>query len=377
MRSKWNLPVYVVYVAFCALVLGFIVSQIGVRAPWSHPYTVTATFVSGDGILTGNEVFMNGTRVGRVEDVRPVDGRAQVQMVIDDAKALPIYQDAQAVVRKKNLLGETYVDIVRGGGGSPQMPTGGTIPVSQTASPVEIDQVLAVLDPQTRERVQLLINGAGDALKNRGADMNDQAQSLRQLTTALNGPAQVLSVRQNQLDDIVLELQRLYDTLARQRDQVRDEFGTWNKVMGQLAAQEQSIGTTVQQGDSLLTNLDGILTGQTANLTATLQELPTTLSNVSDLLTQSNTILGSIAPYRQAVHDVFLHLQSSFQDTDPNTPDPLSPDGKQHLWSVYSVSCNGSPTGQPNDGCSTGGASTSSAPVAPNGIWAAVMEGAP
>src|SRR5438105_2684675 len=106
MRSRWNLPIYIVYLALSLAVIGFIIAQMGVTLPTSHPYAVTASFSDAADILSNNEVYMDGTKVGHVGDVTVVNSVAQVQLVIDDGSALPLHPDATAEVRKKNLLGE-------------------------------------------------------------------------------------------------------------------------------------------------------------------------------------------------------------------------------------------------------------------------------
>jgi phospholipid/cholesterol/gamma-HCH transport system substrate-binding protein len=373
-RSRWNLPIYVAYVGICITALGFIVLQMGITLPWSNPYRLTAVFQNGAGILANNEVFMNGTKVGRIDSVEAVNGQAQVTMIVENPSGLPIYRDAAAQVRIKNLLGETYVEIARGDRDSGEMPTGGVIPAERTITPVQIDEVLAVLDPQSRQRLQLLINGAGDALANNGQNLNDQAGTVKNLFTSLNGPAAELKARQQQLDDIVLELQRFYDVLARQRDEVRQEFVTWNDVMAQEAAQNVAISGTIQQADQLLTSLGTLVAGEVPNLRSTFGELPATLVNLNNFLTQSDTILNSLTDQPkvlQGIHDVFSALGTSFADTDPTTPDPnaLGPKKFQHLWSVYSVSLTNCAQTCSNN---TSGYS----PVAPNATWAAVLGGA-
>ncbi|MBV8445237.1 MAG: MCE family protein [Candidatus Dormibacteraeota bacterium] len=329
MRSRWNLPIYLVYLVISLVVIGFIVAQMGLRAPWSHQYTVTAQFSDAADILVNNEVYMNGTKVGHVGAVTVRDGVAEVQMVIDNPNALPLHADATAEVRKKNLLGETYIDLQRGGDAT-LMSDGGTIPVSQTIPITEIDQVLAIFDPETVQRVQLLINALGNATVNNGQTMNQEAATTNALITELNAPAVELSVRQQQVQDIVLELQRFYSVLAGQRSQVLQEFGTWNQVMGQLANQESSIGGTVRQANTLLQNLNALVSGESGNLRATLDSLPVALADTNSFLDQSNTIITAIAPYRQYINDVFPDLETSFADTDANG---------QHFWSVFSVNC--------------------------------------
>ncbi|HEX3606215.1 MAG TPA: MlaD family protein [Candidatus Dormibacteraeota bacterium] len=374
MRSRWNLPITAAYLGFCAVVLFGIVAGIGITVPWQHPFQLTATFASGDGILAKNEVYIGGVKVGRVDDVQALAGQARVTMTIDDSHALPLYKDSTAEVRKKNLLNETYVELSRGSAASGEMGSGGRIPVAHTLTPVSIDEVLAILDPTTRDRLQLLLGGAGQALAARGTDLNAEADSTNRLVGSLNGPASVLDTRRQQLENVVVELQKLYDTLANQRDQVRDEFGTFNQVMGQLAAQEQQIGGTVQQADLLLQNLDTLVQGEAPNIQTVLRTLPGALANTAGFLSQSDRVLSGILPFRDQIHDVFPNLATSFADTDPSVTDALSPDGHQHLWSIYSVSCF--------TRCTSTGSSTaqSSAPAgggAPNDMWAAAMGDTP
>jgi virulence factor Mce-like protein len=358
-RSRWNLPIWILYAAFCLLVLGFIVRGLQFGVPWSHPYQVTATFSDADSILANNEVFMNGTKVGYVKSVSVTGGHAHVQMVFDNTNALPLHTDATAQVRKKNLLGETYIDLTRGSAGD-QIQSGGDIPIDHTVPITEIDQVLAVFDPATVQRVQLLINALGEGTTNNGDRMNSSASSLNTLVSALNGPAVELSVRKQQVNDIVLELQKFYTVLANQREQVRQEFGTWAAVMQQLADQEQSIGGTLQQADTLLQNLDVLVTGEGGNLASTLNQLPGTLTQLNSFLDQSTGILTNLSHYRTAIHDVFPNLGSSFFDTDPNNHN-------QHFWSVFSVNCS--------KNCTTTASDSTPSSSAPNASWAAAMGG--
>ena len=375
MRSRWNFPIYVAYVLLSLTVLGFIVVQARfITLPGSHPYTVTAMFTDAADILNNNEVYMNGTRVGHVSDVSASNGLAKVQLVLDDAQALPLHTDASAEVRKKNLLGETYIDLQRGS--AADMQSGGTIPVAHTVPITEIDQVLAIFDPETVQRVQLLINALGNATTNNGKNLNNEATSADQLITALNGPATELSARQQQLNDIVLELQRLFGVLAQQRDQVKQEFVTWNDVMGQLANQESGIAGTVQQADTLLQNLDALVNSTSPSGQPRAREISTLLqelgdqssngavANLQSFLGTANSIIADIAPYRQYVNDVFPDLQSSFADTVDNNG------VMQHVWSVFSVNC---PTPSTCNGTAQP-ASGASAP--PSSTWAAMGAGA-
>ena len=333
MRSKANLPITAIYMAFSLLVLGLIVAQLGVTLPWQHPYTLTVNFADTSGILANNEVDMNGAKIGHVGAVSAKGGMGSVQLVIDNAQALPVYSNATAEVRTKNLLGETYIDLQRGSStcGTCALRSGSVIDVSHTVPITEIDQVLSIFDPTTVHRVQFILDSLGQGTTNNGANMNSGAVYAESLVNSLNGPATELSIRRQQLVDIALELQKLYDMLAAQRDQVRQEMGTWNDVMGQFAAQDASVAATLQQADTLLANLNTLLKNQGTNIETALEQLPPALSEAEAFLGQTNAILASVLPYRGSIHDVFPNLGTSFADTDANG---------QHFWSVYSVNCS-------------------------------------
>src|SRR5262249_1741604 len=52
------------------------------------------------------------------------------------------------------------------------IPNGGTLPQTQTAGPVELDQFYNMFDAKTRRAAQGNLKGFGDAFAGRGADLN-------------------------------------------------------------------------------------------------------------------------------------------------------------------------------------------------------------
>src|SRR3712207_4331775 len=90
-------------------------------------------------------------------------------MVIDK-QGLPIHRDATLKIRPRLFLeGNFFVDLRPGTPSAPTLPEGGTIPLSQTAIPVQLDQVLATLRVATRHDLQQLLNGLSESLAHGGA----------------------------------------------------------------------------------------------------------------------------------------------------------------------------------------------------------------
>src|SRR4029077_11588772 len=90
----------------------------------------------------------------------------------------PVFKDARAIIRQKNLLGEAYVEVNRGSAPLGGSQHGDTIPLDHTLAPVEVDEVLNALDPQVRDQLNLVINTLGQATAGRGSDMNASAADL-------------------------------------------------------------------------------------------------------------------------------------------------------------------------------------------------------
>lgn len=99
----------VVLAALAALVWAGFVLGSGTPRDAKH---YTLIFDSAIGLSVDNLVSVAGVKIGVVEKITTVDGTAQVQIAVE--KEAHIYQDAQAAVRSKTLLGEKYVDVLPG-----------------------------------------------------------------------------------------------------------------------------------------------------------------------------------------------------------------------------------------------------------------------
>src|SRR5438045_9642463 len=84
----------------------------------------------------------------------------------------PVFNDARAVIRQKNLLGEAYVELNRGSRSEGAIADGGTISQEHTLTPVEVDEVMNALDPQVRDQLAVVFNtlGLGTACGGQGTN---------------------------------------------------------------------------------------------------------------------------------------------------------------------------------------------------------------
>src|ERR671921_1056659 len=121
----------------------------------------------------GQSVRVAGVQVGKITEVHPKNGVAVGTTQIEPQwwNKIHVKSDATGLLRPRTGLKDMFIELDPGGRGE-AVPDGGTIPVENNAPDVDPDEFLSAFDTDTRSYLQLLINGAGKGLENRGDDLN-------------------------------------------------------------------------------------------------------------------------------------------------------------------------------------------------------------
>jgi phospholipid/cholesterol/gamma-HCH transport system substrate-binding protein len=215
--------------------------------PFSSKYELSAVFHDANRIKERSPVRIAGVNVGKVVAVEPVghgSGLSRVRMEIDQ-QGLPIKKDASATIRSRLFLeGNYFVDLHPGRPGSPEIDSGSTLSVKQTASPVQFAQILTALQSETRRDLQTFLQEYSQALRGRGAAGFNQAikhweeaykktsqvseatlgTDAHDLTRVLDGQGKVfgaLSSNEGALKSLVTDLNDTVSGFARQEDNLR------------------------------------------------------------------------------------------------------------------------------------------------------------
>jgi phospholipid/cholesterol/gamma-HCH transport system substrate-binding protein len=145
---------------------GYILAHQRVVWPWAQRVAYQADFEAAPGISPGNgqEVRIAGVTVGEVSKAEVTkEGRARLTMQLQE-RYRTVYGNARAYLRPKSPLNDMYVLLDPGGPPTPKLTAGAVIPVTQTARPVQIDEVLAHLDQPTRDNLGILLAESDTAL---------------------------------------------------------------------------------------------------------------------------------------------------------------------------------------------------------------------
>ena len=133
--------------------------------PFRGHYQVRFVAQNANLLQPRSVVRIAGIDVGQVDTVERYRNTklSLVTMRISD-RGRPVHTDATVKIRPRLFLeGNFYVDLKPGTAKAPELANGGIIPVTQTARPVQLDQVLSSLNAPARSSLQATLRGFAQA----------------------------------------------------------------------------------------------------------------------------------------------------------------------------------------------------------------------
>jgi phospholipid/cholesterol/gamma-HCH transport system substrate-binding protein len=295
-----------VFTAVCALVFGYLWVNSGGKLPLiSQPgYQVGLRMDKVSNLVNDSDVMVAGVKVGKVEKLSVDGGKAAITMQLNSS--FPLHQGAAVQVREKTLVNETFLEITDGTG--PALASGTQLPDAAGKPATELDDVLASLDPKTRDAlagsvrslgastagskasISQALQGLGD-LGREGKTALDalaaQSQDLQQVTGSTAVLLAALNNRQGQIGQLVEDADRLAQSTS-------DNSGPVQEIMRKLPG----LLDTTRNATGGLRNLSGALAPVASNLnaaapdlSAALAELPQTSADLRGLLPALNGVL--------------------------------------------------------------------------------------
>jgi phospholipid/cholesterol/gamma-HCH transport system substrate-binding protein len=264
------------------------------EVPFRNHFELKAAFASSNGVRAGSPVRIAGVNVGKVVHTQPYGDDASLVTMRISSAGLPIHRDARLKIRPRLFLeGNFFVDVQPGSPSAPVLHDGDVIPATQTARPVQLDQVLDTLDNDTRDQVQTVLDEFGRAL-HRGAAATNR-------TFRYTGPAY--------RDSAIVSDAQLGDSPHQLSGYLRDA-GTVSRALDRDPRALQD----------LITALYGTARGfarESDALESTLAELPVTLRTGLPALRELNRAFPSL---RRLIGDLRPALRTSVPALDAGIP---------------------------------------------------------
>jgi phospholipid/cholesterol/gamma-HCH transport system substrate-binding protein len=290
-----------VTIGLIALVVVVVIVFLGFTKdiPFTRPYEVNAVFQSANSIRPGSPVRIAGVDVGKVKEVKADEDNQNAAVVVlqVDDEGRPVHEDATAKIRPRIFLeGNFFVDLRPGSPRSPELEDGGTIKVTQTATPVQLDQVLTSLQSDTRQDLKDVLNSLAVALNSKPTAAEDR---VAHPSTRGETAAESFNDAYDDIPDAERTTAQVFEAFLGtepNRDLSRLIDGT-ARTTGALIRNENALR-------GLITNFNTTMAAFAAesdNLQASVRELPLTLVTANRALASLNEAFPSTRAFSQEI----------------------------------------------------------------------------
>ncbi len=238
--------------------------------------TYAAEFHTVSGLENGNFVRIAGVEVGKVRNITiRDDGTALVDFGVDASVVLT--EGSRAVIRYRNLIGERYLALEEGAGGTRQLQPGATIPLSHTAPALDLDALLGgfrplfhALDPQ---QVNTLSGQLIDALQGEGPTIT---AFLTQTAAVTN----TLADRDQLIGQVITNLKTVVGSLGGQSSQFAGAVDSLSAALATIADRKQDLRNGLAYANEAAASVSDLLVQGRAPLVKVVNEADRTADAV-------------------------------------------------------------------------------------------------
>jgi phospholipid/cholesterol/gamma-HCH transport system substrate-binding protein len=246
--SRAQLAAMVIFAFSCFGLLLFLWLSFGGSVPLKPKgYQFQIAFPEATTLADEADVRVSGVSVGRVVDLEsdPAGNRSLAAIEMDRAYA-PVHEDARAILRQKTLLGETYVELTLGHKDADLIPEGGRLDNGRVEPTVELDEVLELFPPETRDDFQRWQANSAEAIKGRGQDLSDALGNIGGFADDGADLLTVLDRRSQTLQSLVANTSTVFEALTRDENQLRAFIADSEQWLQATASQREALAESIQ-----------------------------------------------------------------------------------------------------------------------------------
>ena len=239
----------------------------------------------------GQTVNVAGVQVGEISSVELKDGKALLTLRMEP-KYGRVYKDATVLMRPKTGLKDMVAELEPGTPKAGRMEDGDVIPVSETLPDVNLDEILASLDADTRDYLTILVGAGAEGLRDNGPEL---ARAIRRFEpTARYGS-------------------KVFGALEKRKRNIKRVIHNLSLVMEELGAKDDQLAEFVENSNAVFITL----ARQDANLRSTLTELPSALDETQRGLGKAKLLADELGPTLQELRPAARSLAPTLRALRP------------------------------------------------------------
>jgi phospholipid/cholesterol/gamma-HCH transport system substrate-binding protein len=329
-----------IVVTFAVIALSFQLANV----PLFSGTAYKAEFSESGGMESGAQVWLAGTPVGKVTDLK-LDGNRVI--VTFRAKHVDMGDQTTAAIKTASLLGKRYLALYPAG--TKMMSGGDTIPLTRTTPPYDLSRSLEDVTKQVggfdKPQIEAALNTFADALQNTPQGFRETFVNVRRLSETIssrdqavaellqhaNGVSAVLNDRKDQLKTLIVDGNSLLSELQHRQQVLTDLIENLT-----YAAQQASHFIRENNGQfgpvlDKLNELLALLQKNNTNIANALSRVSSFLGGLGEGVAGSRGFSAGIIPATAvfSFNDMIPQLASGFVPKSAPLPNnnPLMPPG--------------------------------------------------
>jgi phospholipid/cholesterol/gamma-HCH transport system substrate-binding protein len=293
-------------IAIIALVAGLVVLGF-VLFSGGDDYAVTAEFENASQLVTGNQVVVAGAPAGSVQDIAlGPHGQALVKFSVSSDYA-PLREGTTAQIHETSLssIAGRQVELTLPPSNSKArfIPNGGEIPMSDTTSDVDLDQLFNTLNPKTIKNFKHVIQGFDISYEGSAKQANQGFRYLNPLLSTSRRAFDQLTRDTPALNSLLVNTSSLSGALARRAPAITELVHNVDLTMRALASQKVALAATIHK-----------LPGFMREANTTFVNLRAALDDLDPLVSASKPVANRLGPF-------FRVLRGTAHDAVPTVTD--------------------------------------------------------
>jgi phospholipid/cholesterol/gamma-HCH transport system substrate-binding protein len=270
-------------------IAGYILTNQRLRLPLLEdaPFRVKVELPDAQAVQPGQgqTVRVAGVKVGDIGKVEADDGVAVVELQLDAKYEGLVRKDATALLRTKTGLKDMFLEVDPGDG--KPLKEGERLPVRNSQTDIDPDEILAGLDADTRDYLKLLIAGGGKGLDEGGGE--DLRETFKRF------------------EPLHRDLAQVTEAVARRRANLKRLVHNYGLLTTELATKDREIVRLVRESERVF----DAFASEDQNISSFVSKLPGALRTTEGTLAKVDTLGDRLGPSLESLRPAFRKLDDA------------------------------------------------------------------
>jgi phospholipid/cholesterol/gamma-HCH transport system substrate-binding protein len=290
-RDPLRTGIFGVVLVFCVILVAF--GYTGLPF-WPQGRGYTAYFRDAGGITPGNDVYVSGIKVGKVQSLGLAGDSAKVTFTIDSH--VTVGNQSLAAIRTETILGQRSIAVTPAGTGSAT-----TIPLSRTTTPYTLGSALEDLGGNAgdldKAQFEKSLRVLTDAL-------HDATPQLRGALDGVTSLSRTLNRRDEALESLLAHAKSVTAVLSERAGQVNKLIQDGTQLFAALDARRAALAELISGIDDVSQQLSGFVADNRREFGPALSKLNTVLDDLNERRDYISEALKRLPPYATTLGEV-------------------------------------------------------------------------